>query len=677
MKMGFYPKMAADGMKKNGRLYVPYLITCILMIVIYYIIHFLGYSKVMEGMPGATSAREMMQIGSKIITIFAAIFLFYTQSALIKGRKKEFGLYSILGMNKSNIGRILFYETVLIWGISLVFGLIAGIGLSKLAELGFTRLISVPTSYKFTISFVSARNAVIIFSIIFFLIYLNSVRQIRFASATQLVAAEKAGEKPPKANWVVGILGLLILGAGYVLALKIEQPMSALMWFFVAVILVIIGTYLVLVAGSVLLCRILQKNKKYYYKTNHFVSVSSMSYRMKRNGAGLASICILLTMVLVMISSTSALFVGKEECLYARYPNDIGAFACVDGYDPSYKELGKQLEEKLIGEAKKNGATVTENVTYSVYEVAGFLENSKLSIKLNSKSDIAFIDYDKLAMVLFMDVEEYNRVFGHNEVVGPGEAKLGTTSNLDIGDVFSVEDVDFKVTGRFDDKVTEIDPAANIAVSPTVYLLVNNLEEVAREFADYKDFNGSPMLMWYWYSRFNTGLEPEGQITLASTLDNSLNMELADKDFTNYYCESHEAERDDFVSTFGGLFFLGILLSIIFLVSCVIIIYYKQISEGFEDQARFGIMKKVGMTMEDIRSSVNSQMLTVFMIPIVLACLHLIVVLPIVNKLLMLFGLFHIELLVLTSVICMVVFGLFYALVYKITSNAYVRIVSA
>ena len=183
--------------------------------------------------------------------------------------------------------------------------------------------------------------------------------------------------------------------------------------------------------------------------------------------------------------------------------------------------------------------------------------------------------------------------------------------------------------------------------------------------------------MWYWYSRFNTGLEPEGQITLASTLDNSLSMELADKNFINFYCESHEAERDDFVSTFGGLFFLGILLSIIFLVSCVIIIYYKQISEGFEDQARFGIMKKVGMTMEDIRSSVNSQMLTVFMIPIVLACLHLIVVLPIVNKLLMLFGLFHIELLVLTSVICMVVFGLFYAIVYKITSNAYVRIVSA
>jgi putative ABC transport system permease protein len=677
MKMGFYPKMAADGIKKNGRLYVPYLITCILMVAIYYIIHFLGYSNVMEGMAGATSAREMMQIGSKIITIFAAIFLFYTQSTLIKGRKKEFGLYSILGMNKSNIGRILFFETVIIWVLSISLGLVAGIGLSKLAELGFTRLISVPTSYKFTISFVSVRNAVIIFSVVFFLIYLNSVRQIRFASATQLVAADKAGEKPPKANWVVGILGLLILGAGYVLALKIEQPMSALLWFFVAVILVIVGTYLVLIAGSVLLCRILQKNKNYYYKTNHFVSVSSMAYRMKRNGAGLASICILLTMVLVMISSTSALFAGKEECLYARYPNDVGAFACTEGYDPSYKELGRKLEDKLISEAEKNGATVTDNITYSEYEIAGYLENSKLTVKFNSMSNLAFVDYDKVAMILFMDVEDYNRVFGHNEVVAPGEAKLGTTSDLDIGEVFSVEDVSFKITGRFDDKVTEIDPAANIAVSPTVYLLVNNLEEVAQKFVDYKDYNDTPMMMWYWYSRFNTGLEPEGQIALASTLDNALNEELADMNFTNFYCESHEAERDDFVSTFGGLFFLGILLSIIFLVSCVIIIYYKQISEGFEDQARFGIMKKVGMTTEDIRSSVNSQMLTVFMIPIVLACLHLIVVLPIVNKLLMLFGLFHVELLILTSVICMVVFGIFYAIVYKITSNAYVRIVSA
>ena len=267
----------------------------------------------------------MLGFGVFVIAIFAAIFLFYTQSTLIKGRKKEFGLYSILGMNKRNIGKILFWESVVNWAVSLGLGLLAGIGLSKLAELGFTKMIEAKTDYSFKVSGGSIVASVILFSAIFFLIYLNSVRQIRFANATQLITAEKAGEKPPKSNWVLGIIGLLSMGAGYFIAIKIKEPISALTLFFVAVILVIIGTYFLLIAGSVILCRLLQKNKGYYYKTNHFVSVSSMAYRMKRNGAGLASICILITMVLVTLSSTSALYAGKEQTLQAHCPQEIDA----------------------------------------------------------------------------------------------------------------------------------------------------------------------------------------------------------------------------------------------------------------------------------------------------------------------------------------------------------------
>ena len=270
MKAGFYPKMAIGGMRKNGRLYVPYMITCILMVPMFYILHFLGFSGVMRGMAGGGTATDMVALGSYIMAIFATIFLFYTQSTLVKGRKKEFGLYSILGMNKRNIGKIIFWETAITGIVSIVVGLLTGIGLSKLAELGFTKLIAVPTRYEFSVSGSSVVTTLILFAVIFF-IYLNTIRQVRFANPIQLINAGKAGEKPPKANWVVGILGLVLLGAGYVLALKIEQPLSALLWFFVAVILIIIGTYLCLVAGSVILCKLLQKNKKYYYKTNHFV----------------------------------------------------------------------------------------------------------------------------------------------------------------------------------------------------------------------------------------------------------------------------------------------------------------------------------------------------------------------------------------------------------------------
>lgn len=674
--MKFYTKMAADGMRRNGRLYAPYLVTCVLMVAVYYILHYLGYSGIMSGMPGGGTASQMMRIGTMVMTVFGLVFLFYTQSTLIKGRKKEFGLYSVLGMNKRNLGRILFFETLMTWTAAVAGGLAAGIALSKLAELGFTRMIAVPVRYTFSISGRSVMMTVITYSLIFFLIYLNSLRQVRFAGPMELVRAEKAGEKPPKANWIVGVLGLLILGTGYFIALKIQQPMAALMWFFVAVILVIVGTYLTLIAGSVILCRILQKNRNYYYRANHFVSVSSMAYRMKRNGAGLASICILMTMILVMLSSTSALYTGSEDCLNVRYPNEIGAFACKYGYDESLESLGEKLDSDLKKVAEEYGAKITNNHTFYEWSISGYFDHSKLDITLNSKSDMAFVNYDKVAQILFIDVEDYNRVFGHNETVAPGEALVGTAKKIDIGEVLTIGDVSFKVTKRIDESVGEIDPAAQGSASPGIFVIVNDVNGVARNYIPYKDYNGEPMLAWFWESRFDTGLDEEGQIALAETLNEALCGELDGLGFSNMYCESHEAERGDFVSTFGGLFFLGILLSIIFLVSCVIIIYYKQVSEGFEDQSRFGIMQKVGMTKEDIRKSIHSQMLTVFLVPILFACVHLVMVLPIVNKLLMLFGLFDFPRLLMTAGACALLCGMFYAVIYKLTSNAYYKIVS-
>ena len=676
MKINLYPKLAFDGVKKNSRLYIPYLVTCVLMVSVYYILHFLGNSGVMNGMPGGGTATQMMQMGTVVMSLFGAIFLFYTQSTLIKGRKKEFGLYSILGMNKRSIGRVMFFETLIIWAISVVAGLTVGIGLSKLAELGFTKLIEVPTRYTFSISGSSVVAAIITFTVIFFLIYIDSVRQIGFANPTQLVTAGRAGEKPPKANWIVGILGLIILGTGYYVALRIKQPLAALLWFFGAAILVTIGTYLVLIAGSIVLCKLLQKNKKYYYKTNHFVSVSSMTYRMKRNGAGLASICILLTMILVMLSSTSALYTGSEECLNMRYPNEIGAFACKYGYDESLDDLGNRLDDILKTVSESQGAEVTNNVTYSTYSISGYLDNSSLQITLNSMSEMAFIDYDKVAEIQFLDQEVYNRVFGNDVSLAPGEVLVGASKNVEIGDVLTVGDTEFNVVGRIDEKVKDIDKTVEVAVSPSLYLIVNDVNSVAQQFTKYEDYDGEPMLAWFWYCRFDTGLDADGQVALAEELDNTLSAELEGLNFSNFYCESHEAERDDFVGTFGGLFFLGIMLSLIFLVSCVIIIYYKQVSEGFEDRANFEIMQKVGMTKKEIKDSINSQMFTVFMIPITLACLHLLVILPIVNKLLMLFGLFNFKRLLITSAVCVLLCGLFYGVIYKITSNAYYKIVS-
>jgi putative ABC transport system permease protein len=381
-------------------------------------------------------------------------------------------------------------------------------------------------------------------------------------------------------------------------------------------------------------------------------------------------------MILVMLSSTSALYTGSEECLDARYPNDIGAFACKYGYDEGVSDLSDRLENVLESVSEAHGAEVTNKVTYSTYSISGYLENSKLQIKLNSMTDMAFIDYDKIAQIQFLDKEVYNSVFGNDIDLNPGEVLVGTSKHVEIGDVFTIGETEFNVVGRIDDKIGDIDKTVESAASPTVFVIVNDVDSVAQQYIQYKDYDGEDMLAWFWYCRFDTGLDADGQVALAEELDTAFRDELDGFGFSNFYAESHEAERDDFVGTFGGLFFLGIMLSMIFLLSCVIIIYYKQVSEGFEDRANFEIMQKVGMTKREIRDSINSQMFTVFMIPIILAVVHLLVVLPIVNKLLMLFGLFNFPRLLITSGVCVLLCGVFYGVIYKITSNAYYRIVS-
>ncbi len=676
MRTGFYFKLAAQAMGKNRRLYMPYFATCILMVAVYYILHFLGFSGVMEKMAGGGTATQMMQLGTYVMTLFGVIFLFYTQSTLMKGRKKEFGLYSILGMSKGNIGRIIFFETLITWGIALVGGIGAGIGLSKLAELGFARMVNAGVQYDFTVSGESLVMTAAVYTGIFLLLYLNSLRQVGLANPIELVRAQKEGEKPPKANWILGAVAVVVLGAGYYIALSIEQPMSALMWFFVAILLIIIGTYMVLIAGSVVFCRILRSRKSYYYKTQHFVSVSSMTYRMRRNGAGLASICILLAAILLMLSSTAALYTGRDQCLSARYPNEIGAYACKYGYDESLRDLSKSLDDEVHSAAREYGAEITGSRTYSEYSISGYFEDSRLDVSLNSKSNLAFIDYDKVVQTIFMDVEEYNRVFGYNEQVSEGEALVGTAKDLDIGEELIIGDVAFEVTRRIDKYVEEIDPSAAWAASPQIFVIVKDIDKVARQYVKYKDWNGEPMLAWFWHCNFDTGLDEDKQVAMAEHLEKILEQRLEPLEFTNMYCDSHESQKKDFLSTFGGLFFLGILLSLIFLVACVVIMYYKQVSEGFEDQSRFETMQKVGMTRKQISKSINSQMLTVFLIPIVFACIHIGVILPIINKLLMLFGLFNMPHLVLCTAVSAVICGLFYGVIYKVTSNAYLRIVT-
>lgn len=678
MKKGFYPKLAFDGIRKNKKMYLPYILTSVGMVMMYYIILFLQFSQNIKDAVRSSTAADILGLGSWVIAIFACIFLFYTNSFLIKRRKKEFGLYNILGMDKRNLSKVLFWETLIIAVISLVIGLAAGIAFSKLAELVFLRLLKCDVSFNLSICPQGLGLCAAVFTVIYILLFFNSLRQVQFSSAISLVKSEQTGEKPPKGNWILGILGVLLLGGAYYLALGIKEPLQAMMLFFVAVVMVIIGTYLIMIAGSVLFCRLLQKNKKYYYKSNHFVSVSSMVYRMKRNGAGLASICILATMVLVMISSTTSLYFGEEDALASRYPREINiSFSSLD--TQIYKNgQADKIRSEIDGIAKKQNANVHNSLTYLAGVLSGMVTDGNVETDVRNVYSGA-VDYNKVFQFNFVSIDDYNKIMGTDYKLKDGEAMIylfRKDSNFN-GDKLSFNGgQSFKIVKYLDNFISQSDAAMTIV--PTMAIFVNDLDKATQGMTDATHQHDSgPVVNFSWSYGFDTGLSEDEQIALSKDINSYLTgVRVGSDDVLVSEVESREQNRNDFYALYGGLFGLGIILSIVFIFAAVLIIYYKQISEGYEDQSRFEIMQKVGMTKKEIRKSINSQLLTVFFLPLIFAGMHLAFAAPIIKKLLLIFNLTNLNLFIATILISFAVFALFYMIVYKITSNAYYKIVS-
>lgn len=542
--MSLYTRLAWDGIRKNKRLYLPYLLTCMGMVTLYYMMSKLCGSPLLDSMRGGTSSRLVLGLGTWVIAIFSALFLFYTNSFLVRRRQREFGLYHVLGLGKRHIALLCAIETLLTAAIALATGLVIGIGLSFAVELGLRASIRAEVDFAFRVSGAVVAKTVLVYLAIFLLILLSTLVKVGRGTAVSLLRSESCGEKPPRANVLVAVLGAVLLVVAYGMAVSIQEPLQAMLLFFVAVILVILGTYLLFIAGSVALCRALQKNKSYYYQSRHFVSVSSMTYRMKRNGAGLASICILATMVLVMLSSSACLYFGAEDSLNVTYPHE--------------------------------------------FSLTVWARDAKALPKLEAVLDAAGAPYG---------VEIWRR----------GEVE-------------------------------------------------QNGEEVI------------------WSGQFDTGLSREQQLALGGAIGEALN----DSDTTQGFSRSFRAEAaDEFYGTYGSLFFIGIVLSVLFICAAVLIIYYKQLCEGYEDQPRFAIMQKVGMTAPDIRRSVNSQLLTVFFLPLAGAALHMAFAFPMIRRVLLVFSLNNTALFVATALISLAVLSVVYTLVYRATSNAYYRIVKS
>ena len=676
MKKALYARLAWTGMVKNKRLYLPYLLSCGGMVLMFYILMGLSGSPVLENMAGGGSSAIILRLGTVVIAVFALLFLFYTHAFLVRRREREFGLYNILGMGKGNIARVLLWETAITYGMTTAAGLLLGVALYKLAELGMVRLLQVQVTYTLSVSVSSLLATAALFAIIHVLILLDGLRRLRGVSAIALLRSENMGEKPPRAKWVLTAAGAVLLAGAYALAVSIREPLAALLWFFTAVIMVILATYMLFISGSVTLCRSLQRNKRYYYQPQHFVSVSSMAYRMKRNGAGLASVCILATMVLVMISSTTCLYFGQEKAVGSRYPHDLAVTVYGGEHLLDEAEVAG-LREGVESTIFNFGGKVSNVAEYREVSISGLLDGGDIRIDSTGAS---VTDSTHAIQIHFLPLEDYNAATGQSLTLGDGQVYVAALRTEFNSDTLSIDGGMVRHVMRRE--IPMLGGPAVADITPSLMVVVPDFERFVPELQSYLEDKYGWYPGAYWNYGFDTDL-PENQQAdidgVTPNLENALNRYLSgvSSDWSvGVSVESKAGNRADFYGTYGGLFFLGIMLSIVFIFAAAAIIYYKQLSEGYEDQSRFDIMQKVGMTKGDIRRSINSQLLTVFSLPLVMAGLHLCFAFPFIHKLLLLFNLDDRGLLVGTTAVSFLVFAVLYAVVYKLTGNAYYHIVA-
>ena len=660
MKMSFYPKLAAGNMKKNARTYVPYMLTCIITVAMYYIVKSLSQNPGVKEMIGGGYLSELMFIGSHVVALFAVIFLFYTNSFLVKRRKKEFGVFNILGMEKRHLAWVLGWETAYLALGSLVLGLLLGIIMDKAMYLLVGKIIGggVPLGF-----FVSARvigQTVQIFAVIFLLICINAIRQVHVADPIALLQAGNAGEKEPSTRWLLALAGLVSVGGGYYIAITVSDPVASLLLFFVAVVLVIIGTYLLFTAGSIALLKILRKNRKYYYRTRHFVSVSGMIYRMKQNAVGLANICVLSTMVLVMVSTTTSLMIGMEDVVRERYPADIMVYFKEDAPqgNQAYIEAIRALQ-------RERGLAVENEMAYLYLGLSASHE-----YKYEESHEIGVTSaLDSMDELFLITLDDYNAVMKERKTLEEGEVMVYSNRTSYDLPVFKLLGREYRVAEKLDSFVGNGQYSANM--SNTIYIVVPDREALLEIYDAQRELLGENARSIRQVYGFDMDADEEEQNAFYNDL-----LDCMAQNGISAVTEARAEAKSSFISLYGGLFFIGVFLGVLFVMATVLIIYYKQISEGYDDRERFSIMQKVGMSRDEVKSAIHSQVVTVFFLPLIVAGIHVTAAFPLISKLLVLMQLTNTKLFIACTGACFLVFAVMYVFVYNLTARTYYRIVS-
>lgn len=670
MHKGIFSRLAKQNIRNNKSTYIPYMITCIFCIAMIYMMEFLRDCPTLDqAVRQADEVRMIVFTGEIVVEIFCIIFLIYSNSFLMKRRQKEIGLYNILGLERNHIGIVMFLETIITSIGSLAGGIAAGIIGSKLALLLLLKLLHIPSVLGFYISVKGIFTCLFMFGIIFLMILFLNLAKIHLSRPVELLRGNNTGEKEPAAKWLMALIGFICLGAGYYLAVTTESPIKAITIFLLAVILVMAGTYLLFTAGSIVILKFLRRRKIFYYRTGNFISISGMLYRMKQNAIGLASICILSTGVLLMISMTVSIYFGMNDIMLNRYPYDV---------DMSVTSISEDECQTAIEAFEKAIADNKVPVEKSVEEIYLDIVCSKNGDQILIKPANTIRNSDSVLVLSLLDQAEYERLTGISANLNDGEIfawypsavqkdsvtvdeteftvkKWLDKNPLTCGEdavsdnaVLVVTDEDFK---KFDEMRTEMYKGVSSAPAGEDLTLHLGLDITGSE-TDKIDF-GTPVMEVVKDLKKNGGLSENSWITSG----------IRQQEYESYYADN------------GSLLFIGIFLGSLLLMGTAMIIYYKQISEGYEDQKRFEIMQKVGLSRREVRSSVRRQILMVFFLPLLMAMLHITMAFPMIRRMLLLFGMTNTKLFIGCTAGTVLIFAVVYGLIYLMTARSYYHIV--
>ena len=666
-----YFKLAKTNLSNNKPFYIPYIISSIITVAMLYMMSFLSDNKGLNKIMGADSLAIIFRLGVGIIVIFSYIFLFYTNSFIIKRRKKEIGVYNILGMEKRHLSKVLFVETMYSAVISLICGIIVGIVFSKFILMVLYGIIGIHKTVEFFVNIHVIILCIVSFGILFLLTFLYNFMQIKLANPIELLRGTSVGEREPKTKILMTIIGVVCLAIAYYIAITTENPLNVLTLFFVAVLLVVIGTFAIFTAGSIALLKLLRNNKKFYYNKRHFMAVSGMLYRMKQNAAGLASICILSTMVLVVISTTVSMYVGIQDELMARYPNDV----CVTVDYNSVIDKSSEIEKAIFDEI--DSAEVKNKKAFSY-----------LSVFVGQKGDNFTTDKEHLSFqnsYLFYILSKDDFIKRDNSFkdkignISKGEAVVVLNKKYDKKDI-KIFGQSYKVNKSFE-HTYDNDLYVLSTLNGLGYIILDNNESVQELYDVQEKMLGKGANYYTNKIRFDFKSGNKKQkIAAYKKVDNAVKRYFKDnkndkKEISSYWVESRQENEKNFYLLYGGLFFLGIFLGTMFLMVTVMIIFYKQITEGYDDRERYQILEKVGMSNREVKDTIKSQIRIVFVLPIFAAAIHVTAAFPMVYRLLQMLNLNNEKLFAGCLAVTIIVFAIIYYLVFKVTSRAYYRIV--